>query len=495
MGLQWLPPDRSSRKSKNGKKGIWKGKGSKQQTQTMADLFIGVSQSSLLHLQPKLASFQRLTGGPRFAVASNRQLHFRRLTVTGVVSSDSKAPTTVTSTVGSEKGGIDIEVDTGNGGGDKFDDRSGGGGDGGDNSGGGGDSESKGEGEFSDDGGKKMALSMSQKLTLGYAALVGGKNSSPFLLPYAFSSWFLVLIFDWIFQGNLGRNLNWIPVKGIGHHLDCCIRSYGCVLCSTVAIANSPKGSYWWLKPVIRFNPVLSRALSIRTLVLLQRKAQKCTIDSRYFFLAEGYFLFLLMCICIVGGVMGYVKSGSQKSLAAGGLSAAVLYYVYTQLPTNPFTFEMMRLEEMRVRLIFAFVERKGERVRVYWGKKEREIPSKFKFTHQSADKNKFSVWERKTGERVRGRVGIQFYWGYICCTFGSDGFPFQEVGKSLSRWGCITRITCDDRGLPAWHHAEYALVKCSGDGNTIGIERCVWTEGYFCIQVPFPLCLCDANY
>ncbi|TYJ25009.1 hypothetical protein E1A91_A07G019000v1 [Gossypium mustelinum] len=177
----------------------------------MADLFIGVSQSSLLHLQPKLASFQRLTGGPRFAVASNRQLHFRRLTVTGVVSSDSKAPTTVTSTVGSEKGGIDIEVDTGNGGGDKFDDISGGGGDGGDNSGGGGDSESKGEGEFSDDGGKKkMALSMSQKLTLGYAALVG------------------------------------------------------------------------------------------------------------------------------VGGVMGYVKSGSQKSLAAGGLSAAVLYYVYTQLPTNP---------------------------------------------------------------------------------------------------------------------------------------------------------------
>lgn len=52
------------------------------------------------------------------------------------------------------------------------------------------------------------------------------------------------------------------------------------------------------------------------------------------------------------------------------------------------FTFEMMRLEEVRVRLIFAYVERKGERaegngVRVYWGKKEREMPSKFKFTHQ----------------------------------------------------------------------------------------------------------------
>ncbi|OVA12062.1 Uncharacterized protein family UPF0136 [Macleaya cordata] len=37
-----------------------------------------------------------------------------------------------------------------------------------------------------------------------------------------------------------------------------------------------------------------------------------------------------------VGGVMGYIKSGSQKSLAAGGISASLLYYVYTQLPTKP---------------------------------------------------------------------------------------------------------------------------------------------------------------
>lgn len=36
-----------------------------------------------------------------------------------------------------------------------------------------------------------------------------------------------------------------------------------------------------------------------------------------------------------MGGVAGYLKSGSQKSLIAGGASAAVLYYVYTQLPTN----------------------------------------------------------------------------------------------------------------------------------------------------------------
>ncbi|XAR69618.1 hypothetical protein NMG60_11001277 [Bertholletia excelsa] len=37
-----------------------------------------------------------------------------------------------------------------------------------------------------------------------------------------------------------------------------------------------------------------------------------------------------------VGGVMGYLKSGSQKSLMSGGLSALLLYYVYTQLPARP---------------------------------------------------------------------------------------------------------------------------------------------------------------
>ncbi|XP_022754735.1 protein FATTY ACID EXPORT 2, chloroplastic-like isoform X1 [Durio zibethinus] len=182
----------------------------------MANLMVSVSLSSPLQLQPKLGSFQRLqlfnnNGYSRFAVVGNRQLHLKGVTVAGVVSPDSKAPTIVTNTVDSANGGIEVEVDTGNGGGDKFDDRSGGGGGGGGDNSGGGDSGKKGEGEFSDNGGKKnMALSMSQKLTIGYAALVG------------------------------------------------------------------------------------------------------------------------------VGGVMGYMKSGSQKSLLAGGLSAALLYYVYTELPTRP---------------------------------------------------------------------------------------------------------------------------------------------------------------
>ncbi|KAI5079238.1 hypothetical protein GOP47_0004717 [Adiantum capillus-veneris] len=37
-----------------------------------------------------------------------------------------------------------------------------------------------------------------------------------------------------------------------------------------------------------------------------------------------------------VGGAIGYAKSKSVKSLASGAISTAILYYVYTQLPTNP---------------------------------------------------------------------------------------------------------------------------------------------------------------
>ncbi|OIT01927.1 PREDICTED: protein FATTY ACID EXPORT 2, chloroplastic-like [Nicotiana attenuata] len=36
------------------------------------------------------------------------------------------------------------------------------------------------------------------------------------------------------------------------------------------------------------------------------------------------------------GGFMGYLKSGSTKSLIAGGVSASLLYSVYAMLPTQP---------------------------------------------------------------------------------------------------------------------------------------------------------------
>ncbi|GKV00018.1 hypothetical protein SLEP1_g12781 [Rubroshorea leprosula] len=181
----------------------------------MGESLFTVSQSSLLQFpQPKLGFNSRISTAnrfPRFAtVPRNHRLQLKGITAAGVVSSDASTPTIVSNTVGSAKDGIGFEADTGGGGGDKFDDNSGGGGGGGDNSGGG-DRGDEGEGEaFDDESRKKMGLSMSQKLTLGYAVLVG------------------------------------------------------------------------------------------------------------------------------LGGVMGYMKSGSQKSLLAGGLSASLLYYVFTQLPTRP---------------------------------------------------------------------------------------------------------------------------------------------------------------
>ncbi|XP_010535778.1 PREDICTED: protein FATTY ACID EXPORT 2, chloroplastic-like isoform X2 [Tarenaya hassleriana] len=166
----------------------------------MADLLLGSSaQSSLLHLRPKLRftnstspSIQRLSflksGGFRaLAFASDhRRCQFGIRTV-------------------------EIESETGGGGdgGDQLGGGGGGGGGGGSGDGDGGKQDGDGE-ESQDDGKGKMGLSMSQKLTLGYAALVG------------------------------------------------------------------------------------------------------------------------------VGGLMGYLKSGSQKSLLAGGLSAAVLFYVFRELPTKP---------------------------------------------------------------------------------------------------------------------------------------------------------------
>ncbi|GKC23930.1 fatty acid export 2, chloroplastic-like protein [Tanacetum coccineum] len=37
-----------------------------------------------------------------------------------------------------------------------------------------------------------------------------------------------------------------------------------------------------------------------------------------------------------LGGLMGYLKSGSQKSLISGGISSGLLLCVYSQLPVNP---------------------------------------------------------------------------------------------------------------------------------------------------------------
>ncbi|EOA24684.1 hypothetical protein CARUB_v10017956mg [Capsella rubella] len=183
----------------------------------MADLVLSSSaQSSLLHVRPNLFLLNTSTASPirtlRFLNSDGfHPLAFasghRRLPLTAVVHSYSKKTITA-NCVGSGVKAVEVEptIDYGGGGGgiggDKFGGGGGGGGDGNDDEGDGDEEES--------DGKKNTPLSMSQKLTLGYAFLVG------------------------------------------------------------------------------------------------------------------------------VGGLMGYLKSGSQKSLLAGGLTAAVLLYVYTQLPTKP---------------------------------------------------------------------------------------------------------------------------------------------------------------
>ncbi|KAJ6924201.1 hypothetical protein NC652_017492 [Populus alba x Populus x berolinensis] len=181
---------------------------------SQSSLLLQPSKFGFLTLAPPSTSLLRLHQPTTSLFSSpNPKLH-TSIFASKAVSSYSEATSSSSSTIINDNvdlstEGIEIELDTGGGGSDGYKDISGGGGGGGGDGGGG---KNEGEGGSPDESGseKKMALSMSQKLTLGYASLVG------------------------------------------------------------------------------------------------------------------------------IGGAMGYMKSGSQKSLLAGGISASVLFYVYTQLPANP---------------------------------------------------------------------------------------------------------------------------------------------------------------
>lgn len=112
--------------------------------------------------------------------------------ISASVISDSKMPTTFTAD--SAGGGVDVLPDTGGGAGDDFGNASGGNGGGGSGGGGGnggGDGnndKNDGEGESGESndenvgsGKKKTGMSMSQKITLGYAVLVGAGGLMGFL--------------------------------------------------------------------------------------------------------------------------------------------------------------------------------------------------------------------------------------------------------------------------------------------------------------------------
>lgn len=159
----------------------------------MAETLCGVSQSSLL-LRPKIgllhsdnrgSSISSSGGGRRLLQSSPLKLSrhqgfqasfgfstSRQDSISVGVVSGPTASSNLSVDSGTKE--VDIELDSGSGGGGGGSAGDGdGGGRGGGGGGGGGGNEGEGE-DRSDGKKKKMALSMSQKLTLGYAALVGG---------------------------------------------------------------------------------------------------------------------------------------------------------------------------------------------------------------------------------------------------------------------------------------------------------------------------------
>lgn len=154
------------------------------------------SQSSLLLLRP-ISKLSLSTRTPPLHFSCNLDyptlaVSSRRIsTPAGSVSPDSISSAVIANTVDSAKGGIEIEPDIGGGGGGSRGGGGGGGGGGGDRGEGEGAGGGEGEEESSDESGqkKKMGMSMSQKLTLGYATLVGGKFCFiVFLFNYGISS-------------------------------------------------------------------------------------------------------------------------------------------------------------------------------------------------------------------------------------------------------------------------------------------------------------------
>uniref|UniRef100_A0A7N2MV27 Uncharacterized protein n=1 Tax=Quercus lobata TaxID=97700 RepID=A0A7N2MV27_QUELO len=244
----------------------------------MGEVLLGVgvcqSQSSLIVVRPKVgfrslrkthnnsvsrstlrcSTPTQLSKSPSSCGFGGVRLDLQRHCVlaSGAVSSDPLQASTVF-TVDS------IQPDFGGGGdGGGFGDKGGGGGGGG----GDGDNNSKGDDEGEEQNSKKMgSMSMSQKLTLGYAALVGGQR-----IP------FLITLIPLVPREEGDGRMTWI-LNGSGN--------FAVLSCYKII----------------------------------------CGIRNHSFPL---------------GGVMGYLKSGSQKSLLAGGISASLLYYVYSQLPVRP---------------------------------------------------------------------------------------------------------------------------------------------------------------
>ncbi|CAI9108045.1 OLC1v1007556C1 [Oldenlandia corymbosa var. corymbosa] len=92
-----------------------------------------------------------------------------------------------------------------------------------------------------------------------------------------------------------------------------------------------------------RFSPLkFSSTSSILSSPALSAKKKQCPGRIRASFIPESGMsmsqkLTLGYAVLVgAGGLMGSLKSGSQMSLLSGGMSASILFYIYTILPTNP---------------------------------------------------------------------------------------------------------------------------------------------------------------
>ena len=56
--------------------------------------------------------------------------------------------------------------------------------------------------------------------------------------------------------------------------------------------------------------------------------------------------------VTAVGGIIGFAKTGSAKSLIAGGGTALILYYVFLNLPAKPIVASIIGLGKSRLQLL-----------------------------------------------------------------------------------------------------------------------------------------------
>ncbi|KAG7021999.1 Protein FATTY ACID EXPORT 2, chloroplastic [Cucurbita argyrosperma subsp. argyrosperma] len=176
----------------------------------MAAVLAGVSQASLL-FSP------RISGALRSNTFSVRRIQFQSSTIGRGISFDCKTVRSAIRATDSKNEDIDIYPDTtGGDSSDKGIHGDGGGGSGGGKGGRGDNEGNSGEEEESNTNSGKKALSMSQKLTLGYAALVGG----PYLFIINLLRFLFLLVLNGIFERWQPKSHYW--PGSLSHTVACC---------------------------------------------------------------------------------------------------------------------------------------------------------------------------------------------------------------------------------------------------------------------------------